>query len=105
MNVLARFDESLVIGYLKSANSNDPDILRARQQSLISSMQMGRVIAIWPMVIGCMAILAGIPLLLILVGIIPIAIGSAFVYGSVWCRKRLAANIATTQSAYAKYMN
>jgi hypothetical protein len=105
MNYLARFDESMVNGYLKAANTADPDVLHARHKNLVSSMELGRKLAFLPMALGGIWTIVGIPSLLVLVGFFLLPLGIAVIYGSVWCRKRLAANIAIANSAYANRLN
>jgi hypothetical protein len=105
MNYLAKFDESIVIGYLKSAGTTDSDVLHSRHESLVSHMELGRKLAFLPMGLGCVWALAGVPLMFVLVGFLVLPLGLAVIYGSVWGRKRLAANIAVANSAYTKYLN
>lgn len=104
MNYLSAFDDSMVVGHLKAANSTDLDVLHSRQKSLVSSLELWRKLAIVPMVPAGIWVLVGIPALLLIVGIVPLTMGSATIYGCVWCRKRMAANIAVAESAYAKYI-
>jgi hypothetical protein len=51
-----------------------------------------------------MRVLIGIPGLLVLIGIVPIIMGSVLIAASAWCRGRLAANIAIAQTAYSQYV-
>jgi hypothetical protein len=105
MNYLAKFDDSMVVGYLKSANSTDRDVLHSKQQSLVSTMSLIRKLVIIPMIPATIWILIGIPALLVLVGIIPLILGSAVIYACLWCRRRLAANIVIAESAYSNYIS
>ena len=104
MNYLSAFDDSMVVGHLKAANSTDLDVLHSRQKSLVSSLQLWRKLAIIPMIPGGAWVLIGIPGLLLIVGIIPLTLGGATIYGCMWCRKRMAANIVVAESAYARYI-
>jgi hypothetical protein len=105
MNYLARFDESMAIGYLKAANTTDSDVLHSRHQNLVSSLEIGRKFAFVPMALGGIWTAVGIPALIFFIGFLLIPLGIALIYGSIWCRKRLAVNIAVANSAYAKHMS
>ena len=104
MNYLAQLDSSMMIGHLKAVNSSDRDVLHSRTQSMISSMELIRKLLFIPMAVGAIQVLIGIPGLLILVGIIPVTLGSLLLAASWWCRKRLADNIAIVQAAFARYI-
>jgi hypothetical protein len=104
MNYLAQFDSSMMVGHLKTANSTDLDVLHSRHHSLISSMELTRTLLFIPMAFGAIQVVVGIPALILLVGIVPITIGSFFIGASWWCRKRLADNIVIAQESYARYI-
>ena len=104
MNYLAQFDASMMVGHLKAANTTDRDVLHSRNQSMIASMELIRKLLFIPMAFGAIQVILGIPALILLVGIIPITIGSLLIAASWWCRKRLAENIVIAQESYARYI-
>ena len=100
MNIFAQMDKSMVIGYLKQANSTDQEVLRTRYMDMRSKMDLVRKLLLIPLAIGCLQLIVGIIGLIILVGIFLIFIGGLFAGVSWWARTRLRQYIVVLDAAY-----
>ncbi|MDZ7637341.1 MAG: hypothetical protein U5J83_03665 [Bryobacterales bacterium] len=104
MNMFAQMDKSMVIGYLKQANSTDQEVLRSRYMDLRSKMDLVRKLLLIPLVIGCLQIAVGVIGLIIIVGVILLIPGGLFAGVSWWGRKRLRQNMAVLDAAYREFI-
>lgn len=104
MNILAKMDKSMVIGYLKQANSADQEVLRSRYMDLRSKMDLVRNLLLIPLAIGLLQIAVGIIGLIIIVGLVLLIPGGLFAGVSWWARKRLRQNMAVMDAAYREYI-
>lgn len=104
MNIFAQMDKSMVIGYLKQANSTDQEVLRTRYMDMRSKMDLVRKLLLIPLAIGCLQLVVGIIGLIILVGIFLIFIGGLFAGVSWWARTRLRQNMVVLDAAYRDFL-
>lgn len=103
MNVFGELDRAMVIGYLKEANSDDPDVIRGRYMGLSSQIELYRNLLLIPLVLGSIQIAVGIVGLIIVIGIFLIFIGCGFAGVAWWLRKRMAQNLLVAGAAYQEY--
>lgn len=103
MNIFAKLDKSMVIGYLKQANSADGEVLRSRYLDLRSKMDLVRKLMWIPVVIGCMQITVGVIGLIILIGALLFIPGGFFLWAGWWSRNRLRQNIIVLDAAYRDF--
>lgn len=103
MNVFGYMDKGMVVGYLKEGGVTDPDIIRSRFMALRSKLDLYRMLALIPIVMGCLQIVAGIIGLIILIGVFLLLIGGFFLGGGLWLRSRLTKNLQAATEAYREY--
>ena len=104
MNIFAKMDKSMVIGYLKQANSTDQEVLRSRYMDLRSKMDLTRKLLLIPLAIGGLQIVVGIIGLIIIVGLVLLIPGGFFAGVSWWARTRLRQNMAVVDAAYREFI-
>ena len=104
MNIFAKMDKSMVIGYLKQANSTDPEVLRSRYMDLRSKIDLMRKLMWIPLAIGCLQIVVGIIGLIIIVGIVLLIPGGFFAGVAWWARTRLRQNMVVVDAAYRDFI-
>jgi hypothetical protein len=103
VNPIGGLDNSTVLGYLKGGTSLDPDVVRSRCTTFVSSARTMRTFLLLPLVGGGLALLIGIPLSLIIIGIPILLMGLLFGGGAWWARRRLARNILLVEAVYAEF--
>lgn len=88
-----RLDRSQVLGYLKAANSRDPDVLHAHKASLVSLGRFPKVVGIYLMVLGG----------LLTVTILGAFLGVPLLVLGGWTWRRGVQNGRTIDSGYAEF--
>ena len=89
-----RLDRAQVLGYLKSANSRDPDVLHAQKASLVSLGRFPKLVGIYLMVLGG----------LLTVTILGAFIGIPLLGLGWWTWRRGVQNGKTIESGYAEFV-
>jgi hypothetical protein len=93
-NPLLKMDRQMVLGFLKSTGSRDPDVLHTQKASLMSAAQFPKVAGIYLMILGglltvlIITAIAGLPLM---------GIGW-------WLRSRGVKNVKIVEETYAEYV-
>ena len=90
-----KLDKPTVLGFLKAAESRDPDILHGRQAQLLSVAKFPKLVGVYRMVMG--------GLLTIL--IIPAFIGIPLLILGWWVRSRGVKNLELVDAAYAEFVS
>lgn len=89
-----KLDRSMVIGYLKSTGSKDPDVLHTQKAELLSAAKFPKMAGVYLMVLGA---LMTILIVTAFIGIPLLALGW-------WMRRRGVANVQVVEDAYAEYV-
>ena len=89
-----KLDRSMVIGYLKSTGSKDPDVLHTQKAELLSAAKFPKMAGVYLMVLGA---LTTILILTAFIGIPLLGLGW-------WMRRRGVANVQVVEDAYAEYV-
>jgi hypothetical protein len=93
-NPFLKMDKQMVLGFLKSTGSRDPDVLHTQKAALMSAAKFPKVVGIYLMVVGglmtAMILLAfmGIPLMIL----------------GWWLRGRGNRNVAIVEETYNEYV-
>jgi hypothetical protein len=93
-NPFLKLDTSMVLGFLKSTGSHDPDVLHAQKASLLSAAKFPKVVGIYLMVVGGLMTLM---IVLFFIGIPLMGLGW-------WLRGRGNQNVKVVEEAYAEYV-
>ncbi len=93
-NPLLKLDRQMVLGFLKSTGSRDPDVLHTQKAALLSAARFPKVAGIYLMILGG---LMTVLILTAVVGIPLLAIGW-------WLRGRGAKNVKVVEDTYAEYV-
>jgi hypothetical protein len=89
-----KLDRSMVIGYLKSTGSRDPDVLHTQKSEILSAAKFPKMAGVYLMVLG------GLMTMLILTAFIGIPL---LILGW-WMRRRGVSNVQVVDAAYAEYL-
>lgn len=93
-NPFLNVDKQMVLGFLKSTGSRDPDVLHTQKASLLSAARFPKMVGIYLMVLG------GLLTVLILTAIIGIPmIGFGW-----WLRLRGVRNVKVVEETYNEYV-
>lgn len=103
MNSFAKLDKSMVIDYLRSAESGDPEAVRTRYLHLDSKMKLYRKILMVPLVLGCIQMAVGAIGMIVIVGVLLLVPGIAFTAISWWARNRLRQNLIVAETAFRDF--
>jgi hypothetical protein len=93
-NPFLKMDKSMVLGFLKSTGSRDPDVLHTQKASLMSAARFPKVVGIYLMILG------GLMTLLILTAVIGIPL---MILGW-WMRGRGNKNLKIVEETYNEYV-
>lgn len=89
-----KLDRAMVIGYLKSTGSHDPDVLHTQKAEILSAAKFPKMAGVYLMVLG------GLMTILILTAFIGIPL---LILGW-WMRRRGVSNVQVVEAAYAEYV-
>jgi hypothetical protein len=89
-----KLDRSMVIGYLKSTGSRDPDVLHTQKAEILSAAKFPKMAGVYLMVMGG---LLTITILGAFIGIPLLGLGW-------WMRSRGVSNLAVVDAAYSEYV-
>ncbi len=103
MHPFTKMDRGIALGYLKDGGSTDPQVVRSRYANLLDKMKLARTATIAFIVIGSLMCLVGVPMLMVIVGCIPLGIGITVIVVSLTLRARLGRNIAVLEAAYREH--
>jgi hypothetical protein len=93
-NPFLKLDKQMVLGFLKSTGSRDPDVLHTQKASLMSAARFPKMVGIYLMVLG------GLMTIMILTAIIGIPmIGLGW-----WLRGRGVKNVQIVEETYNEYL-
>ncbi|MGQ0721982.1 MAG: hypothetical protein ACT4PE_10475 [Candidatus Eiseniibacteriota bacterium] len=90
---MLRLDKAMVLGYLKSAGSSDPDVLHTQKKNLLSLAQFPKFVGTYLMVMG------GLCTVMILTAVI----GIPLLFFGWWMRKRGVANIKVVEAGWKEF--
>lgn len=90
---MLRLDKPMVVGYLKSAGSRDPDILHTQKANLLSLAKFPKFVGTYLMVVG------GLCTVLILLAFI----GIPLIFFGWWMRKRGVNNIKAVEAGWSEF--
>jgi hypothetical protein len=89
-----KLDRQMVIGYLKSTGSRDPDVLHTQKAEILSAAKFPKNAGVYLMVLG------GLMTIMILTAFIGIPL---LILGW-WMRRRGVANVQVVEATYAEYV-
>jgi hypothetical protein len=93
-NPFLKVDKQMVLGFLKSTGSRDPDVLHTQKASLMSAARFPKMVGIYLMVLG------GLMTIMILTAIIGIPMmGLGW-----WLRGRGVKNVQIVEETYNEYL-
>jgi hypothetical protein len=93
-NPFLKLDKQMVLGFLKSTGSRDPDVLHTQKASLMSAARFPKMVGIYLMVLG------GLMTIMILTAIIGIPMmGLGW-----WLRGRGVKNVQIVEETYNEYL-
>ena len=90
---LLRLDKTMVVGYLKSAGSRDPDILHTQKANLLSLAKFPKFVGTYLMVVG------GLCTVLILLAFI----GIPLIFFGWWMRNRGVNNLKEVEAGWQEF--
>jgi hypothetical protein len=91
---MLKLDKPTVIGFFKSANSRDPDVLHAQKSNLLSLARFPKLVGTYLMVMG------GLCTVLILTAFI----GIPLLFFGWWMRKRGVSNLKVVEAGFAEFV-
>lgn len=89
-----KVDRQMVMGFLKSTGSRDPDVLHAQKASLMSAARFPKMVGLYLMVLGG---LLTVLILTAIIGVPMIALGW-------WLRGRGVKNVKVVEETYNEYV-
>lgn len=89
-----KVDRQMVMGFLKSTGSRDPDVLHAQKASLMSAARFPKMVGLYLMVLGG---LLTVLILTAIIGLPMIALGW-------WLRGRGVKNVKVVEETYNEYV-
>ncbi|MDP1660743.1 MAG: hypothetical protein Q8L55_02410 [Phycisphaerales bacterium] len=96
-------DRGIALGYLKDGGSTDPQVVRSRYANLLDKMKLVRMALVGFLVGGSLMCLIGVPMVMVIVGCIPLGLGITLIVVSIMLRARLAQNIKVLEAAYREH--
>lgn len=92
--MFSRIEPQTVIGALKAARSQDPDVLFSKKEELLAEPRKAKLITLVP-------IIAGILMTLTILGAV---IGIPLLIIGIWLRMRVGKNIRTIEETYREFI-
>jgi hypothetical protein len=90
---LLRLDQTMVLGYLKSAGTRDPEIMHTHKANLMSLAKFPKFVGTYLIVLG------GLCTIMVLTAVI----GIPLLFFGFWMRKRGVNNIKTVEAGWKEF--